>query len=70
MKPVDVKDNVYIDFRKEVHDKDHKFQVSDHVIISKYKSIFAKGYTPNWSEKVFMIKEVKKQVHGHMLSLL
>ena len=70
MKPVDVKDNVYIDSRKEVYDKDPKFQVGDHVIISKYKSIFAKGYTPNWSEKVFMIKEVKKQVHGHMLSLL
>ena len=61
MKPVDVKDNVYIDSRKEVNDKGPKFQVGDHVIISKYKSIFAKGYTPNWSEKVFMIKEVKNR---------
>ena len=49
MKPVDVKDNTYIDFKKEVNDKDPKFKVSDHVRISKYKSVsaFAKGYTPN-----------------------
>ena len=46
MKPVDVKDNTYIDFKKEVNDKDPKFKVSDHVRISKYKNIFAKRYTP------------------------
>ena len=61
MKPVDFKDNTYIDFNKEVNDKDPKFKVDDHVIISKYKNIFAKGYTPNWS-KVFVIKEVKNTV--------
>ena len=44
MKPVDVKDNTYIDFKKEVNDKDPKFKVGDHVRISKYKNIFAKGY--------------------------
>ena len=44
MKPVDVKDNTYIDFKKEVNDKDPKFKVVDHVRISKYKNIFAKGY--------------------------
>ena len=47
-KPVDVKDNTYIDFKKEVKDKDPKFKVGDHVRISKYKNILAKGYTPNW----------------------
>ena len=47
MKPVDVKDNAYIDSSKEVNDKDPKFQVGDHVRISKYKSIFAKGNTAN-----------------------
>ena len=52
MKPVDVKDNTYIDSMelhssKEVNDKDPKFKVGDHVRISKYKNIFAKGYTPN-----------------------
>ena len=49
MKPVDVNDNTY----KEVNDKDPKFKADDHVRVSKYKNIFAKGYTPNWSEKVF-----------------
>ena len=47
IKPVDVKDETYIDFEKEVNDKDPKFKVGDHVRISKYKNIFAKGYTPN-----------------------
>ena len=62
MKPVDVKDNTYIDFKKEVNDKGPKFKVSNHVRISKYKNIFAKGYTPNWSEEVFVIKKVKNTV--------
>ena len=47
MKPIDVKYNTYIDFGKEVNDNDPKFKVGDHVRISKYKNIFAKGYTPN-----------------------
>ena len=62
MRPVDVKDNTYINFGKEVNDKDPKVKVSDHVRISKYKNIFAKGYTPNWSEEVFVIKKVKSTV--------
>ena len=48
MKPVAVKDNTYIDFEKEVNDKDPKFKVGDLVRICKYKNIFANGYTPNW----------------------
>ena len=59
MKPVDVKDNTYIDFKKEVNDKDPKFKVGDHVTISKYKNVFTKGYTPNWPEEGFVIKKVK-----------
>ena len=47
MKPVDVKGNTYIDFEKEVNDKDPEFKVGDYVRISKYKNIFAKGYMPN-----------------------
>ena len=62
MKPVDVKNNTYIDSNKEVNDKDPKFKVADHVRISKYKNTFAKGYTPNWSEEIFVIKEVKNTV--------
>ena len=53
MKPVDVKDNTYIDFEREVNNKDPKFKVGDGVRISKYKNIFTKGYMPNWSEEVF-----------------
>ena len=56
MKPINVKDNTYVNFGKDVSDKDPKFQVGDHVRISKYKNIFAKGYTPNRSEEGFVIK--------------
>ena len=59
MKPIDV---TYIDFGKEVRDNDPKFKVGDHVRISKCKNIFAKGYTPNWSEAVFVIKKIKTTV--------
>ena len=62
MKPVDVKDNTYIDFEKGTNDKDPKFKVGDYVRISKYKNIFAKGYMPNWSEEDFVIKKGKNTV--------
>ena len=62
MKPIDVRDNSYIDFGKEINDNDPIFKVDDHVRISKYKNIFAKGYTPNWSEEVFVIKKIKNAV--------
>ena len=58
MKPIDVKDNKYIN----ADNKDPKFKVGDHVRISRYKNIFAKGYMPNWSEVVFVIKKVKNTV--------
>ena len=62
MKPIDVKDNTYINADKEINNKDPKFKVGDCVRISKYKNIFAKGYMPNWSEEVFVIKKVKNTV--------
>ena len=62
MKPIDVKDNTYINTAKEINKKDPKFKVGDRVRISKYKNIFAKDYTPNWSEEVFVIKKVKNTV--------
>ena len=62
MKPVDVKDNTYIDFKKEIINKDPKFKVGDNVRISKYKNIFTKGYMPNWSEEIFIIKKIKNTV--------
>ena len=45
MKPIEVKDNTYIDYIKEVNHKDSKFKVGDHVRMSKYKNYFAKEYT-------------------------
>ena len=59
MKPVDVKDNTYINFSKEFNDKDPKFKVGVYVRISK--NIFVKGYTPSRSDKV------KTQFPGHVI---
>ena len=55
MKPVYVKSSSYINFNKENDKKGPKFKVGDHVRISKYKNIFAKGYVPNWLEDVYLI---------------
>ena len=62
MNPVDVKSNTYIDSCEEINDKNPKFKIGDIVRISKYKTIFAKGYTPNWFDEVFVIKKVKNTV--------
>ena len=51
-----------MDSIKELNDKNPKFKVVYHVRISKYKKIFAKRYTPNWSEEVFVVIEVKNTV--------
>ena len=62
MKPIDVKDNTYINADKEINNKDPKFKVGDRVRISKYTNIFAKEYMPNRNEEVFVIKKVKNTV--------
>ena len=62
MKPIDVKDNTYINTDKEINNNDTKFKVGNQVRISKYEKFFAKGSTPNWSEEVFVIKKVKNTV--------
>ena len=62
MKPIDVKDNnkrVYID---EHNEKDSRFKVGDRVRISKFKNIFAKGYTPNWSKEIFIVDKINDTV--------
>ena len=66
MKPIDVKNSTYINTDKETNNKDSKFKVGDRVRISKYKNIFAKGYMPNWSEEVFVIKKLKILFRGLM----
>ena len=60
MTPIEVKDNTYIHSIKEFDDKDLKFKFRDHLRILKYKNVFAKGHTPNWSEEVKKVKEVKE----------
>ena len=61
MKPIDVKSNkrVYIDKHNE---KDSRFKVGDRVKISKFKNIFAKGYTPNWSSEIFIVDKINDTV--------
>ena len=46
MKPTGVKTSTYINFDVESNHRDPKFEISDHVRISIYKNIFAKGVTP------------------------
>ena len=62
MKTVDVKTNTYIDSSEEINDKDSKFEIGNIVKISKYKNIFAKGYTPIWPKEFFVIIKVKNTV--------
>ena len=62
MKPTQVTNDFYAEYNEDVNKKDPKFKVGDHVRISKYKIVFAKGYTPNSSEDVFVISKIKKTV--------
>ena len=61
MKPIDVKNNksVYLD---EHNEKDSRFKVGDRVRISRYRNIFAKGYTPNWSKEIFIVDKINDTV--------
>ena len=62
MKPIDVTSDSYAEYNEDFNKKDPKFKAGDHVRISKYKNIFAKGYAPNWSEEVFVISGNKNTV--------
>ena len=62
MKPIDVTDDSYAEYSEDFNKKGPNFKVNDHVRISKYKNIFAKGYVPNWSEEVFIVNETKNTV--------
>ena len=71
MKPKDVKNDttkssaiarnnrVYID---EHNKKNARYNVGDRVRISKFKNIFAKGYTPNWSREIFIVDKINDTV--------
>ena len=62
MKPIDVTNDSYVEYNKDFNKRDPKFKFGDHVRIPKYKNIFAKGYTPNLSEEVFVISKIKNTV--------
>ena len=47
IKTIDVTDDSYVECNEDFNKKDPKFKVDDRVRVSKYKNIFAKGYTPN-----------------------
>ena len=62
MKPIDVKSDFYAEYNEDSNEKYPKFKAGDRVRISKYKNIFAKGYTKNWSKEVFIISKIKNTV--------
>ena len=62
MKPIDVTDDSFAEYNEESNKKDPKFKIGDHVRISKYKNIFAKGYAPNRSKEVFIISKINNTV--------
>ena len=59
MKPTDVTSNFYLEYNEDYNKKYPKFNVADCVRKWKHKNIFAKGYTQNWSEEVFIIRKIK-----------
>ena len=70
MKPVNVKDDTYIDSKKDVYDKDPKFKVGDHVRISKYKKFLLKDARQISLKKLLLLVKLKIQFHGHMLLMI
>ena len=62
MKPIDVGDHSFAEYNEESNEKEPKFKVGDHVRISKFKNVFAEGYTLNWSEEIFVVKKIKNTV--------
>ena len=62
IKPINVTSDSSAQHNEDSNVTKPKFQVSDHVRISKYKNLFAKRYTQNWSEEVFVVSKVKNTV--------
>ena len=62
IKPTEVTGDYYAKQNEESNKKNPKFKVGDHVRISKYKDILAKGYTPNWTKEDFIVKKFKNAV--------
>ena len=68
MKPIDLKSDSFTEYNEESNEKDPKFKVGDHVRISKYKNIFAKGYAPNWSEEIFVVEKKNTVPWAYVIS--
>ena len=66
MEPFDVTSDSYAEYNEDSNVTMPKFKVGNHVRISKYKNIFAKGYTKNWLEEVFLFAKLRTQFRGHM----
>ena len=62
MRPIDVTPDSYAEYNEDSNEKDPKFKVGDHVIISKYRNIFAKGYSQMWSVESFVVIKIKNTV--------
>ena len=62
MKPIDFISDSYAEYNEDFNKNKPTFKVGDHVRISKYENIFAKGYTQNWPEEVFIISKIKNTV--------
>ena len=58
IKPIDVTSDSHAEYNECFNKKDPKFKVGYHVRISKYKNIFAKGYTSNWSDEIFVVSKI------------
>ena len=62
MKPIDVTSDSYVEYNKDSNKKNPRFKVGGYVRISKYKNIFANGYTPSWSKEDLLVNKIKNAV--------
>ena len=62
IKPPDVTSDSYAEYNEDSNKKDPKLKGGYHVRVSKYKNTFAKEYTPNCSEEVFVVSKIKNTV--------
>ena len=62
MRPIDFTFDFYAEYNDDSNKKDPKSKVRDRVRLWKHKNIFARGYTQDWSEEVFIINKIKNTV--------
>ena len=57
MKSIDIKSDSFAEYNEEPNARDPRFKTGDHVRVPKYRNVFGKGYKPNWSKEVFVVKK-------------